>query len=74
MDVVSSASSRLKIGHCFFGAYQYQRKMVNCVPASAAAQHIEASIKQKQELPNNKSGFCCQFNVSNGIENSGRFE
>ena len=35
-----------KIRHCFFGAYQ--RKMVNCVSASAEAPHIEASIKRNQ--------------------------
>jgi hypothetical protein len=35
-----------KIGHCFFRAYQ--GKMVNCVTASAAAQHIETPIKRQQ--------------------------
>jgi hypothetical protein len=35
-----------KIGYFFFGAYQ--GKIENCVSASVAAQHIEASIKWKQ--------------------------
>ena len=34
-----------KIRYCFFSANQ--AKMVNCVSASATAQHIEASIKWK---------------------------
>jgi len=38
-----------KIRHCFFRAHQ--AKMVNCVPASAAAQHIEAPIITNNNLP-----------------------
>jgi hypothetical protein len=40
------SSDQKKIKHCFFGAYQ--GKIANCVSASTAAQHIEASIKRNQ--------------------------
>jgi len=35
-----------KIRYCFFRVYQ--AKVADCIPASAAAQHIEASIKRER--------------------------
>ena len=47
-----------EIRSCFFNAYK--AKIVNCVTAPAAAQHIEAPINTNSNHPNNQSGFCCQ--------------
>jgi len=35
--------------------------MVDSVSTSAAAQHIEASIKRTNNHPDNGSGLCCQY-------------
>jgi hypothetical protein len=48
IEVNTSAELVKKIRHCFFRAYQ--RKKLNCVSDSAAAPHIEASIKRHQCL------------------------
>jgi len=51
IKILSSAlddlhEGRLKIRHCFFKADK--SKVVNCVPTSDAAQHIETSIKRQK--------------------------
>jgi hypothetical protein len=47
--------------------------MVNCVSASASAQHIEAPIITNNNLPDSGSGFYCQDQYFfAGVEISGR--
>ena len=49
----------MKIRSCFSEVEESEK--VNCVPESAATQHIEASIKRTNDHPDNGSGLCCQY-------------
>jgi len=54
MTKINNQQSIQKIRYCFSGVDESQ--FANCLPASAAAQHIEASIKGTNTQPDNGKG------------------
>ncbi len=57
-ELLHGKKSLRKIRHCFFNADEL--KVVNCMSASVAAQHIEASLDVNNNHTINQCGFCCQ--------------